>query len=348
MSDWRDIFSALRANEDPAVLVTVGAVKGSTPRETGAQMLVTITATVGTIGGGRLEYLATAEARELLKAPDREAAILTFPLGPELAQCCGGHVNILLGRLTDSDIKLFNQLNENIKGSLLLSHWSKDACRRRIVLQEDAAIYLDKPLQAAIDRRRNQPGAEIVIAPGETGFTLVQSFSDAEFHITLFGAGHVGKAIVQALSPLPCALTWVDMRADEFPQVLPGNVTKRLTDSPAGIVTQLLSADFNLVMTHSHQLDLEICKALLRQAPPDAYIGLIGSKTKKVKFEKRLAQRGFDAGTIARITCPIGLDGLTGKRPAEIAASVATDLLLRHQQRAAECVRVKSTGANGP
>lgn len=349
MSNWADILTVFTPEEGPAVLVTVGAIKGSTPRDTGANMLVTTKRTAGTIGGGRLEYLAIEKARAMLSDYSADAQILKLPLGPDLAQCCGGHVDILMDKLeADEVLNLFNRLNILNDFGVLLSHWSKKGCRRQLAGISDCPIYIDKPLQSAIERRIVAPGAEIVFSPTDkASFTLVQSLNNAEFHITLFGAGHVGKALVHVLSPLPCSIIWVDQREDTFPDHIPSNVRKIVTDSPADQVAGSLANSFFLVMTHSHQLDLEICETLLNQRSDEAYIGVIGSKTKKAKFEKRLALRGFDAGTIARITCPIGLDHLNGKRPAEIALSVATDILLRHRRAVERKASTKVEGANG-
>ena len=211
MSNWADILTAFTPEEGPAVLVSVGAIKGSTPRDTGANMLVTKESIAGTIGGGRLEYLAIEKARSLLEEDNTDAQILKLPLGPELAQCCGGHVDILLDKLeVDEALTFFNRLKKVNGSGVLLSHWSEKGCHRQLVRISDSAVYLDKSLQSAVERRAATPGAEIVFSPTvKTSFTLVQSLSDTEFHVTIFGAGHVGKALVQVLSPLPCSITWI-------------------------------------------------------------------------------------------------------------------------------------------
>lgn len=336
MNNWPCILAAIDGLEEEAVLITVGEVKGSTPRETGASMLVTASALAGTIGGGRLEYMAVEKARTLLEASGEQASFrLQLPLGPELAQCCGGHVDILVSKLTIDDYTIFNQLNNYNRESVLLTQWAGEECRRQLLSSTDTMLYLDKPLQAAIYRRLHNPGAEIVSSSSsnDAAFSLVQSMSTSEFQVTLFGAGHVGKAVVTALSPLPCTITWIDERADEFPALLPKNVIKRITNSPASEVSKCAAGGYFLVMTHSHQLDLEICEAVLKDSG-ESYLGLIGSATKKKKFEKRLAVRGLKTNDISRITCPIGMRELGGKRPAEIAISVAAEIVIMVQKRA--------------
>lgn len=336
MSNWSEIAEDYDTGRDgPAILVTVGRIKGSTPRDTGANMLITTEKCIGTIGGGRLEYIAIEKARNLLKNKTKSSEIYELPLGPELAQCCGGYVELLLYKFQENEgLSIFNQLNENKRKSAILLHWSETECHHQIVSESDSLIYLDKPLQAAIERRLSSPGTEIVEIrqSDNTDFTLVQSLHDAEFHVTAFGAGHVGRALVASLASLPCQITWVDSRASEFPTGIPKNVHKIVTESEASAIADCPRGSYFLIMTHSHQLDLEICEKLLATRDDAAFIGLIGSKTKKSKFEKRLAIRGFGSSAISRINCPIGMPELVGKRPAEIALSIATDLLRRHQQ----------------
>tara|TARA_R100000005_G_scaffold89765_1_gene60613 strand:- start:20822 stop:21895 length:1074 start_codon:yes stop_codon:yes gene_type:complete len=337
MSNWVEIAGRYDAPQHgPAVLITVGTVRGSTPRETGATMLVTQNHCFGTIGGGNLEYQAISKARKLLQSPD-EAMLLRLPLGPELGQCCGGHVELLIDRPDDQILNdIFNRFNKNNTECVLLSQWDGRKVSRRIIDVADSLALLDAPLRLAATRRLINTGAEIIRPAGDgvpdtDGFTLLQSLSDAEFHVTLFGAGHVGKALISALSPLSCKINWVDQRASEFPARLPPNVTRFITDSPESVIAKSPARGYFLIMTHSHQLDLEICEMLLASRPEANFIGLIGSQTKRSRFEKRLAVRGFQASEISRITCPIGLAELEGKRPAEIALGVAADLLRRHQ-----------------
>ena len=337
MSNWSEIRAGYEPTLDgPAVLVTVGRIKGSTPRDTGSNMLITATKCIGTIGGGRLEYIAIEKARDLLGRETKFSDIYELPLGPELAQCCGGYVELLLNKLADeTSLSIFNRLIIDNEDSVILSHWSLSECRQQIVRASDSLTYLDKPLQAAIERRLASPGSEIVENRNSVDktFTLVQSLLDTEFHVTIFGAGHVGRALATALAPLPCQITWIDSRASEFPENTPKNVAMVVTENSVSAIPDSPTGSYFIVMTHSHQLDLEICEKLLSSRDDAAFIGLIGSRTKKSKFEKRLAVRGFSPSAISRITCPIGLPGQEGKRPAEIALSVSADILRRHYQK---------------
>jgi len=142
----------------------------------------------------------------------------------------------------------------------------------------------------------------------------------------------VGKAIINTLSQLPCTITWIDEREEMFPDELPKNVEKVVAASPVHQLVDAPAASFYLVMTHSHQLDLELCAGILKRGD-SAYLGLIGSKTKRNKFFSRLKLRGFEERQLAGLTCPIGLENLEGKRPAQIAISVSAQILQRQQVR---------------
>lgn len=275
MSAWIAALAALAEEGTPAVLVTVVEVKGSTPREAGAKMVVTRDSSQGTIGGGHLELSAIELARELLAAhsapPAAEATpiLRRFALGPSLGQCCGGEATLLF---------------------------------------------------------------EPVLPP--------------PFHVALFGAGHVGKALVRLLADLPCRVAWIDARAEAFPAELPENASIEVTDLPEDEVAALAPGCYVVVMTHSHALDLRIVERALRRADL-RYVGLIGSRTKRVRFVKRLALRGLAPDEIERLTCPIGIAGIAGKRPAEIAIAVAAQLLQLHSAQALAAAPIPASAGGG-
>ena len=149
--------------------------------------------------------------------------------------------------------------------------------------------------------------------------------------LALFGGGHVGKALIQVLGTLPFAITWIDSRDEIFPAAVPDNVRCEHSDPVQAAVADLAPGSRVLVMSFSHAEDLDIvaaCLKRLRERDDLPYIGLIGSKTKWATFRHRLEDRGFGAGELARITCPIGIPGITGKQPEVIAVAVAAQLLL--------------------
>jgi xanthine dehydrogenase accessory factor len=146
------------------------------------------------------------------------------------------------------------------------------------------------------------------------------------FRLVLFGAGHVAQALVQVLAGVECAITWVDSREQQFPAQVPEQVQVEFSENPAHEVRLAAPGAFYLVMTHSHALDLEIVEAVLARGDA-AFLGLIGSKTKRVRFEHRLAAKGYSAQQIAGITSPIGVVGLTSKAPGVVAIAAAAQLL---------------------
>ena len=154
------------------------------------------------------------------------------------------------------------------------------------------------------------------------------------FHLQLYGAGHVGRAIARALAPLDASVDWIDEREDEFPVRFhevadgpwPAHIRRVCVDSVEAEVGRAPAGACYLVLTHRHDLDLRITEAILRRGD-FAFLGLIGSKTKRQRFIHRFEARGIPPARIARMTCPIGLAGIEGKEPAVIAAAVVAQLL---------------------
>jgi xanthine dehydrogenase accessory factor len=165
------------------------------------------------------------------------------------------------------------------------------------------------------------------LGDGEAALTvLLEPVRANEFAIVLFGAGHVGRALVRILADLPCRITWVDEREDEFPRDVPENVRVVCTDTPESEVDAATPATHFLVMTHSHALDEALAERILRRNDC-AWFGLIGSLTKRRMFERRMERRGMPAARFTSMICPIGVPGIPGKEPAVIAVAVAAELL---------------------
>ncbi|EJN08603.1 xanthine dehydrogenase accessory protein XdhC [Herbaspirillum sp. YR522] len=182
-----------------------------------------------------------------------------------------------------------------------------------------------------------------LVAPGSTRelanwAAAEQIRQQALPQVVLFGAGHVGAAIVHILRTLPCRVLWVDEREDMFPPGLAPQVTIEATDVPNAAVDLADSGAYYLVMTHSHALDQQLAERILRR-DDIAWFGLIGSLTKRRQFEHRLQARGYTAAQLDRITCPIGIDGIDGKEPASIALAVAAQLMQLWQRRASTDAR---------
>lgn len=169
-------------------------------------------------------------------------------------------------------------------------------------------------------------GASLGQCCGGVNVLLFEPMGQPQAHIAVFGAGHVGRALVPLLASLPCRVRWIDSREAEFPAQLPEGVTQILSEDVIEEVDNLPAGSYCIVMTHNHQLDLELTEAILKRGD-FSYFGLIGSKTKRVKFEHRLRDRGFDAAAVQRMRCPMGLTEVKGKLPMEIAVSIAGEVI---------------------
>lgn len=250
---------------NPAVaLVEVVDAKGSTPRDEGAWMLVSVSGIFGTIGGGQLEYMAIDRARQLLEAGHQSGDRLSIPLGPEIGQCCGGRVELAL-RVMDA----------RLRAQLVSTAEAEDA----------------------------------------TGP-----------HVFIFGGGHVGHALAAAFALLPVRAVVVETRGEALAG-LPDGVEQRLVPMPEEVVRDAPAGSAFLILTHDHALDfLIVAEALKRQDA--AYVGMIGSRTKKATFRSwYLDTAGGDEASLQRLVSPIGGSAVDDKRPAVIASLATAEVI---------------------
>ncbi|WP_136646255.1 xanthine dehydrogenase accessory protein XdhC [Tabrizicola sp. YIM 78059] len=332
MFDLSALSAALAAHGRVARVVIAG-VEGSSPREVGAAMLVWPGGQSGTIGGGALEYEAAARARDLLARPATPslphdggrgpvgpviqqnasrfappsprvgegwgggATVNRIALGPALGQCCGGAVTLWT--------EVFDRLPEPMAG---------------VIARGPGAMPLAvKRVMAAARGQGVKPAPDLV-----QGW-LVEPVAAPARQVWVWGAGHVGRALVGVLAPLPgISVTWIDVAPERFPEVVLDSVTVLPAADPALLADHAPPEAEHLVLTFSHALDLELCHRLLHRGFQSC--GLIGSATKWARFRLRLAALGHDPAAIARIRCPIG-DPSLGKHPQAIAVGVVADLL---------------------
>ncbi|NMM36347.1 MAG: xanthine dehydrogenase accessory protein XdhC [Glaciimonas sp.] len=324
-------LQALTVLNTPAVLITVAQTEGSCPREAGAKMLVTAETQCDTIGGGHLELNACSIARDMLQLPAgtlvAERRLQRIALGPSLGQCCGGVVHLAFER-TNPNTK-WQELSERLQHGQ--DSWrvvALDTVTPTALLDADSV-----PLHGAEPNFRPTLNASPTnrLQRDTAGKRwLVDACLSPRPHLVLFGAGHVGAALVRALAELPCRISWIDQRDDLFPAALPANVQIEATDTPEAVIDAAAPNSCFLVMTHEHALDQRLTEHILRriaQRNDVQWFGLIGSGTKRAQFSHRLQARGITPETLARMVCPIGLPGISGKQPAVIAASVAAQLL---------------------
>lgn len=290
------------AQHGPVCRIVVIDAKGSVPRDAGVEMRVWADGQSGTIGGGALEHEATRNARAFLAMRPSAPAQCTQPLGPMLGQCCGGAVTLL---------------------------WEVFDTATLADLDTTRAAYMRPVAEGAADAP--PPAMVNAVNSGLRGLIradgwLAEPLAPAPTPVWIYGAGHVGRAVAAALSPLPnIAVTLIDTHSDRFPDPLPDNVTPAISARPADIAHHAPPTAHHLIMTYSHSFDLELCHALLGHHFTS--IGLIGSATKWARFQSRLRALGHTQEQISRITCPIGEPAL-GKHPQEIAIGVARALLI--------------------
>ncbi|WP_171172722.1 xanthine dehydrogenase accessory protein XdhC [Ruegeria sp. HKCCA0370] len=279
------------------VRVVIAGIKGSSPREVGAAMLVWKDGQSGTIGGGTLEYQAAEAARSQTVA----TRLTHHTLGPDMGQCCGGAVS------------LFSEVYDLTKVETL-----DDTIIARSTSGGAMPLSVKRVLAAA----RSQG---IAPEPRLIDGWMIEPVHKPARNLWIWGAGHVGRALVDVLSPLPdLAITWVDTGPERFPDVIPAGLTDLPATKPAELVRHAPPNAEHLVLTYSHNLDLELCNRLLLH--DFRFAGLIGSATKWARFRSRLAALGHPPDRISRITCPIG-DPSLGKHPQMIAVGVAAQLL---------------------
>lgn len=257
---WVDAIAGLTAANEGFVVVTILDTRGSAPRERQAKMVVAETASYDTIGGGNLEYRAITHARRLLKIGNITSERRLYTLGKDLAQCCGGQVEVLF-----------------------------------------------------------------------------ECFPGCDFNVVLFGAGHVGRAVIDILGQLPCRVTWQDSRKDVLMDGYdtcgqPGNVAPRVAANPWQAVERAPAGAWYLVMTHSHEWDFDLVEAILTRRD-GAFCGMIGSASKAASFRGRLRRKGFSAEETGALVSPVGMDIGGGKLPMEVAISVTGQLIAEYRAR---------------
>jgi len=345
------------AEHGAVVRVTVVRADGSTPREVGAAMYVRADAVRGTIGGGALELAAISHAHALLKdgvddgvrplahtvaeslnrsgegsdpisTPQSRREVRDFPLGPSLGQCCGGFVRLLFEVFTPRECDRLPAIADHSDGLVLRPldggpplHLAADRKEHRAEWPLAVTRAVHDMLSGA------RPREPVLVRDGKGAPAwLVEPVSPRRHPLYIYGAGHVGRALVRVLEGLPFAVTWVDTSADRFPEAIPQYARREISRDPAAFADATAGDAFHIVLTYSHALDLAICLSLLKRGD-FRFLGLIGSTTKRARFIKRLSDLGIGQARLARLTCPIGLPVIAGKEPATIALSVAAQLM---------------------
>lgn len=308
---WGEIVKALQAAQR-CVLVSLAEVQGSSPREAGARMVVRPDMSFsGTIGGGRLEYEALHEAVSLMReSRDSFFQISSYALGPELGQCCGGRVKVAFEVFEASDISLAQR-------------FSTQECAGEFAVVANICGR-NKPIRRVVNAYEvTSEDPQIAINQGK----LKERFGTLQPHLYIFGAGHVGKAVMLAMAPLGFKITVIDERAEILPKIVASNIRCVHLNEPQNIVRNLEPGNYVLVMTHDHKRDHAIVDAAVRRTDL-SYIGLIGSATKRARTLSRFKNSGIPETQSNQLVCPVGLTEIKSKKPSDIAISIAAQLLV--------------------
>ncbi len=304
-ADWVLIALNELSSEKNTVLVMITEHAGSTPRNTGAWMLVGPECTYGTLGGGRLAKIAEEEAKKILVSHTIEKrSTIRYLLGPDAQQCCGGAVNIVLELLNSEAMKWLRKAETSLK---------KNA-------ENAVAFQITEPkITPKVISAKNQMS--------RLTKTHLQSLVDHRPKLFLFGAGHVGYAICSIALQLPIRVYVIDERSwrrDLIPKSR--NISVFDSDQPETIVSQITDNSLVRVMTHSNERDYQLCRALIKKNNLD-FIGLIGSKSKANRFRHRLYRDGVDPKLIDKLTCPIGTAGPPGNEPGMSALATLYEIM---------------------
>jgi xanthine dehydrogenase accessory factor len=298
--EWPAEVARVLSERKCVVRIVVGGVRGSAPRDIGTCMIVTPTRTIGTIGGGHLEYTAIDVARRMFDSSSPALEVQSFVLGADLAQCCGGVVELLFERYVPADLICLQAMAQ--PDSLALEIRFNQGTLTRTVLKCAADPLLTLERERVVWK-------EPLHLPCP--------------NVWVFGAGHVGQALVRVLETLPVAVTCIDSRPAFLPQ---GRATSIHAADPLATLAQVRPGTHFIVVTHDHALDYALCRAILERGDA-AFLGVIGSSSKAARFRSRLAREGIMAESIRRLTCPIGIGGIHGKDPAVLAIAVTAQLL---------------------
>ena len=311
--NWVEMAMVMIARDGAVVRASLAEIKGSAPREAGAMMLITPSQIWQSIGGGALEYDMMRRARTMIDTAMIEEAppawtrqIIKLVLGPDMGQCCGGQVRVLLEYFGPNDVPVLAGL----------------AAASRLV----HPLAGNAPLKAA-DGRPDGP-SDGMLADGSAVIAPVALTGHPVF---LYGAGHIGRALVPQLLALDCDLHWIDVADDRFPERVPDGARRVMAADPTVIAAHAPSNAVHLVITHDHALDEAICHRILTGSG-FARLGLIGSATKAARFRSRLGKAGVSADQLERLVCPVGLAAISGKQPARVALSIAAAVAIWQQE----------------
>ncbi len=337
---FHQIRDALQRNED-LVLCTIIASSGSTPRGSGAKMAVFADgSTLGTVGGGAVEFESVKLAKQALR--NKTTFTHGFNLSPnqtaDIGMICGGSVVVYVQFFSGGDeqaLALFSAITQAFsqKRSTWLITQICQGCVRRmgIYSREDGLLFME----AGMDERDILPlvRPRAMLQTGEPGY-YVEPLTTAGF-VYIFGGGHVAQELVPVIAHVGFAPVVFEDRPDFagkslFPEAA-DTVVGSFSDIGASV--SITPDDYVVIMTRGHQADFEVLhQALLTRA---SYVGVIGSRSKIAATNKKLLEAGIPESELSRIHAPIGLP-ILGETPAEIAISIAAELIYHRAKQTRE------------
>ena len=313
MPGWKQKIEACLAAGQPVCRIVIAEAKGSTPREAGADMYVTKQGIRGTIGGGTLEFEAMAYARQILaelaanKTGDKTGFIRQFRrfvLGPHLGQCCGGQVSLLFEGFSLNCLPALQAAPDKNTTGYLHSSGKNLGLKDIYVPAEQPVLH---PLFEAKTGQLQMP-----VERTETPFYL-------------YGAGHVGRAVMGAVAGLCLDKIWIDSDDSRFPEIRDPAISYVPASDMTRIASHAPKGAIHLVMSYSHRIDEALVYTILKKGDLGR-LGLIGSYTKYQRFCHSLKKQGIGDSLLDQLVCPIGLPDLQSKDPAHIGLSVAAQI----------------------
>ncbi len=309
--DWVSQAHHVAVSQAKGVLVFVVRNYGSTPRDKGCWMLIRPDRSAGTLGGGEVERVVEAAARDMLAGRRPWQRVYEkFLLGPDMGQCCGGGMEVVFEPVDPHSLSWLQQAEVcigNRTAGFVVVAWNKP------------------------DQQPQVHGGRLPDNLNEADGVHIQALKDQRPSVVIYGSGHVARAFAGIAAQLPIRLTIVDDRQSELDRVpRVANVETVFMEYPLAHAASLApSTDAVLVMTYSHALDYRLCLSLLKNQQL-RYVGLIGSKSKGARFRRRFElDDGLTAQEITRLVSPIGAGGIAGKEPGMIALASLNELMMR-------------------
>ncbi len=328
---FKTIYDTLCHGND-LVLCSIIASSGSTPRGKGAKMVVFADdSTLGTVGGGAVEYESIRHAKEALKSKSAFSVgfNLTSNQTADIGMICGGQVVVYFQYFAGHDeqakamfLHIAGLFDRGIN-SWLITHITKGGVWQMGVYEEDSGLLfaqnIPKDIVLPLLKSRG------MLQKGEPAY-YVEPLTQAGMAY-IFGGGHVAQELVPVLAHIGFRPVVYDDRKEFtdkklFPAAI-HTITAPFTEIARYIT--ITHNDYVVIMTRGHQVDYEVLEQMLRTEA--CYVGVIGSRHKIAITNKKLFESGITEAGLSRIHTPIGL-AIKGETPAEIAISIAAELIL--------------------